>query len=96
MDQSPAAAWRVGITAVGSCLPERVLTSEDLLGHVTEPSRLPLPPRMFERSSGSLPRRVAAGDEYASTLTTAHPPSAARPVLWINSRTPSSSTSPGP
>ncbi|MFF3735406.1 MBL fold metallo-hydrolase [Streptomyces sp. NPDC002476] len=41
-------------------LPEQVLTSEDLLRHVTESSRLPLPPRVFERSTGIVTRRVAA------------------------------------
>ncbi|MFD8591196.1 3-oxoacyl-ACP synthase III family protein [Streptomyces sp. NPDC059637] len=59
---------RVGITAVGSCLPERVLSSRRLQEEVAGASGLPLPPGLFERATGIRTRRVAAEDEYASAL----------------------------
>ncbi|MFF9347085.1 3-oxoacyl-ACP synthase III family protein [Streptomyces sp. NPDC014734] len=68
---SSTGARRVGITAVGSCLPERALASEELQRRVAEPGGLPLPPRMLERATGILTRRVAADGEYASTLAAA-------------------------
>ncbi|MEU3193945.1 ketoacyl-ACP synthase III [Streptomyces sp. NPDC006992] len=64
----PAAATGVGITGVGSALPERIVDSEQLRRTVVERSGLPIPPRMIERATGVRTRRVAADGEYASTL----------------------------
>ncbi|KJK55981.1 3-oxoacyl-ACP synthase III family protein [Saccharothrix sp. ST-888] len=58
----------VGITAVGSCLPEQVLTSRELQDQVAAGSGLRLPERMFEKATGIVTRRFAADGEYASTL----------------------------
>ncbi|MFE3106491.1 3-oxoacyl-ACP synthase III family protein [Kitasatospora indigofera] len=57
---------RVGITAVGSYLPARQLTSQQLQDEVT--AGLRLPERMFEKATGIVTRRFAAEGEYASTL----------------------------
>jgi acyl-CoA:acyl-CoA alkyltransferase len=59
---------RVGITGVGASLPDLVMTSEQLRRQVARSSGLPLPTEIFERATGILTRRVAAEDEYASTL----------------------------
>ncbi|GAA1961898.1 3-oxoacyl-ACP synthase III family protein [Kitasatospora viridis] len=58
----------VGITAVGSCLPARELTSQQLQDEVTAGSGMHLPERMFEKVTGIRTRRFAAEGEYASTL----------------------------
>ncbi|WP_345698241.1 ketoacyl-ACP synthase III [Kitasatospora terrestris] len=59
---------RVGITAVGSCLPERELTSQQLQDEVTAGSGLRLPERTFEKATGIRTRRFVTDGEYASTL----------------------------
>jgi 3-oxoacyl-[acyl-carrier-protein] synthase III len=59
---------RVGITAAGAYLPDAVLTTDALQQRVERDSRLALPRRLFETMSGIARRRVAAPDEYASTL----------------------------
>ncbi|NJC86251.1 3-oxoacyl-ACP synthase III family protein [Planosporangium mesophilum] len=59
---------RVGITATGSYLPERVLTTAELQRDIERASGLRLPERLFEAVSGIGRRHVAAPDEYASTL----------------------------
>ncbi len=64
----PSGGLRVGITAVGACLPERVRTSEELRRDIADRSGLPLPPGLFERATGIRTRREAADGEYASTL----------------------------
>ena len=64
----PRQAPRVGITAVGSSLPETVLTSEQLQQRLAAESDLRLPPGMVTRMTGIMRRRIAADDEYASTL----------------------------
>jgi 3-oxoacyl-[acyl-carrier-protein] synthase III len=58
----------VGITAVGSHLPARVVTTEELQDSVARASRLAMPDGMFAQMSGITHRHVAAADEYASTL----------------------------
>ncbi len=62
------APTRVGITATGSCLPEQIVTSEQLQEEVARAGGLALPPGLFERATGIVTRRVARDDEYASTL----------------------------
>ncbi|MCC3776324.1 3-oxoacyl-ACP synthase III family protein [Streptomyces sp. UNOB3_S3] len=57
-----------GITATGSYLPERTLTSERLQEEVARAAGLPLPRGLFRRTTGIVTRRVAADGEYASTL----------------------------
>ncbi|MFD7586129.1 3-oxoacyl-ACP synthase III family protein [Kitasatospora sp. NPDC059811] len=64
----PAATPRIGITAVGSHLPARRLTSQQLQDEVTAGGRLALPERMFEKATGIRTRHFAADGEYASTL----------------------------
>ncbi|MGW0391495.1 3-oxoacyl-ACP synthase III family protein [Streptomyces sp. NPDC003042] len=59
---------RAGITAVGSLLPEEVLSSDSLQREVTRRSGLALPPRMLTRATGIVSRRVAPEGVYASTL----------------------------
>ncbi|MFJ7274373.1 3-oxoacyl-ACP synthase III family protein [Kitasatospora sp. NPDC098663] len=63
-----AATPRIGITAVGSHLPARRLTSQQLQDEVTAGGRLALPERMFEKATGIRTRHFAADGEYASTL----------------------------
>jgi 3-oxoacyl-[acyl-carrier-protein] synthase-3 len=58
----------VGITAVGACLPERVLTSQELQDELCAAGGLPLPTGFLERATGIRTRRLADEDEYASTL----------------------------
>ncbi|WP_279383111.1 ketoacyl-ACP synthase III [Streptomyces sp. FH025] len=67
----PAATPRIGITAVGSHLPQRRLTSQQLQDEITAGGRLALPERMFEKATGIRTRHFAADDEYASTLAVA-------------------------
>ncbi|MFF2039613.1 3-oxoacyl-ACP synthase III family protein [Kitasatospora sp. NPDC058170] len=67
----PAATARIGITAVGSHLPARRLTSQQLQDEVAAGGRLRLPERMFEKATGIATRHFAADGEYASTLATA-------------------------
>ncbi|MEU6891011.1 3-oxoacyl-[acyl-carrier-protein] synthase III C-terminal domain-containing protein [Streptomyces sp. NPDC046557] len=57
-----------GITAVGSLLPEDVLSSDDLQREVARHSGLALPPRLLAQATGIVSRRVAAEGVYASTL----------------------------
>ncbi|MCE7083007.1 3-oxoacyl-ACP synthase III family protein [Streptomyces sp. ST2-7A] len=59
---------RIGITGIGSALPDHVLTTTDLQAGITAASGLPLPDGLLERATGIRTRRVAADDEYASTL----------------------------
>ncbi|MDI2124757.1 3-oxoacyl-ACP synthase III family protein [Yinghuangia seranimata] len=59
---------RAGITAVASALPERAVSSAQLQEQITQACGLALPARMLERVTGIGSRRVAADDEYASTL----------------------------
>ncbi|WP_033817926.1 3-oxoacyl-ACP synthase III family protein [Kitasatospora sp. MBT63] len=59
---------KVGITAVGACLPARVLTSQQLQDEVTGGSGLRLPEGVFEKATGIRTRHFAADGEYASTL----------------------------
>ncbi|GAA3036359.1 ketoacyl-ACP synthase III [Streptomyces lactacystinicus] len=63
-----AAIPRIGITAVGSHLPARRLTSQQLQDEIAAGGRLALPERMFEKATGIRSRHFAADDEYASTL----------------------------
>lgn len=66
-----AATTRIGITAVGSHLPARRLTSDRLQAEITAGSGLRLPERMFEKATGIVTRHVADDGEYASTLALA-------------------------
>lgn len=59
---------RVGITAVGSCFPRHVVTTDEIQASVTVANGSPLPPGLFRQLSGIATRRVARDDEYASTL----------------------------
>src|SRR5262245_37405717 len=61
----------VGISAVGTSLPEQVLTTTQLQDRVAAASGLRLTPGLFEQMSGIATRRVARDDEYASTLAVA-------------------------
>ncbi|MFI9808608.1 3-oxoacyl-ACP synthase III family protein [Streptomyces sp. NPDC052301] len=61
-------APRVGITAVGSCLPRLEVTSQELQEQITTASGLRLPARMLERVTGIVSRRAVTEGEYASTL----------------------------
>jgi 3-oxoacyl-[acyl-carrier-protein] synthase-3 len=61
---------RVGITAVGAALPQRVLTTADVQDRIAAGTGLVLPDRMFAVLTGIERRRIAADDEYASTLAT--------------------------
>ncbi|MGC9665478.1 3-oxoacyl-ACP synthase III family protein [Planosporangium sp. 12N6] len=68
MTDTTTPSLRVGITATGSYLPERVLTTAELQADVERASGLRLPGRLFETVSGITHRHVAGPDEYASTL----------------------------
>ncbi|MDK9496375.1 ketoacyl-ACP synthase III [Streptomyces katrae] len=59
---------RVGITAVGSLLPEDALSSDELQREVARRSGLALPARLLTQATGIVSRRVAAAGVYASTL----------------------------
>lgn len=63
-------ALRVGITAVGTCLPHRILESERLHQQITAGGPA-LPSGIFERVTGIVSRRIAGDGEYASTLAAA-------------------------
>ncbi|MFD5464820.1 3-oxoacyl-ACP synthase III family protein [Kitasatospora sp. NPDC127059] len=67
----PAATPRIGITAAGSHLPARRLTSRQLQDEIAAGTGLALPERMLEKATGIRTRHFAADDEYASTLATA-------------------------
>ncbi|MEV0610229.1 ketoacyl-ACP synthase III [Polymorphospora rubra] len=71
IDRTPLhrhAQSRVGITAVGASLPERVLATTDLEEQIATASGFALPSRIFTTMTGIEHRRIAATDEYASTL----------------------------
>ncbi|MFC9815596.1 3-oxoacyl-ACP synthase III family protein [Streptomyces virginiae] len=57
-----------GPTAVGSFLPDEVLSSEALQEEVARRSGLALPPRLLTQATGIVSRRVAGEGVYASTL----------------------------
>ncbi|MFF3286563.1 3-oxoacyl-ACP synthase III family protein [Streptomyces sp. NPDC003023] len=59
---------RVGITGVGSALPDTVLTSHSLQREATAHLAKSLPGTLLAQATGIDTRRVAADDEYASTL----------------------------
>jgi 3-oxoacyl-[acyl-carrier-protein] synthase-3 len=59
---------RVGITAVGTYLPDHRVTSAQVQDRVARASGLPLPPGLVERLTGITARPVAGDGEYASTL----------------------------
>lgn len=59
---------RVGITGVGSALPDAVLTSHCLQREATLHIAKSLPGTLLAQATGIESRRVAACDEYASTL----------------------------
>ncbi|MCX4696316.1 3-oxoacyl-ACP synthase III family protein [Streptomyces sp. NBC_01408] len=59
---------RAGITAVGSQLPEQVLSSQDLQREVARRSGLTLPATLLKQATGIVSRRVADEGVYASTL----------------------------
>ncbi|SCL25290.1 3-oxoacyl-[acyl-carrier-protein] synthase-3 [Micromonospora pallida] len=59
---------RVGITAVGASLPDQVVPTAELQRRIAEASDLSLPDGLLARMTGIGSRRVAADDEYASTL----------------------------
>ncbi|OLB78502.1 MAG: 3-oxoacyl-ACP synthase, partial [Actinobacteria bacterium 13_2_20CM_2_71_6] len=63
-----ASARRVGITGVGSYLPDQVLTSDQLLDRIGRNSGVRLPSAAFAQATGIGSRRVSRDDEYASTL----------------------------
>lgn len=62
---------RVGVTAVGSCLPEQTITSTALQDRVARASGLAIPDGMFEQMTGIGTRHIAREDEYASTFAVA-------------------------
>ncbi|GAA1789779.1 ketoacyl-ACP synthase III [Planosporangium flavigriseum] len=68
MTNSAQPPTRVGITATGSYLPERTLTTAELQRDLERASGLRMPERLFETVSGIDQRHVAGPDEYASTL----------------------------
>jgi 3-oxoacyl-[acyl-carrier-protein] synthase-3 len=59
---------RVGITASGSCLPARRLTSQQLQDAVCAGSGLRLADGVLEKATGIRTRHFVADGEYASTL----------------------------
>ncbi len=59
---------RVGITAVGASLPERMLSTTALQQRVATASGVYLPADLFSRTTGIDNRRIADDTEYASTL----------------------------
>ncbi|MEU4428505.1 3-oxoacyl-[acyl-carrier-protein] synthase III C-terminal domain-containing protein [Actinoplanes sp. NPDC024001] len=59
---------RVGITGVGAHLPEREVTTTELQDGVARAGSVRLPRGLFARLTGIERRRIAADDEYASTL----------------------------
>lgn len=59
---------RVGITSVGSSLPAHELRTDALQARVEAASGFALPPGLLQHLTGISSRRIAAEDEYASTL----------------------------
>ncbi|MCX4820031.1 ketoacyl-ACP synthase III [Streptomyces sp. NBC_01142] len=59
---------RVGITAVGSLLPDEVLSSDRLQQEVAENSGFTLPPTLLRQATGIATRRIAGNGVFASTL----------------------------
>ncbi|HET9518005.1 MAG TPA: ketoacyl-ACP synthase III, partial [Actinoplanes sp.] len=59
---------RVGITAVAHALPESQVSTADLQDRVAAASGFPLPAGLFTATTGIERRRVAADDEFASSL----------------------------
>jgi 3-oxoacyl-(acyl-carrier-protein) synthase III len=59
---------RVGITATGSYLPTRSVSSDELQREVAQGSGLKLPEGIIKRVTGIAERRVTSSLEYASTL----------------------------
>lgn len=64
----PFPGVRVGITGVGSALPERVMTTEEVQARVCAESGFRLPTGLIQGVTGIRSRRVCADDEHASTL----------------------------
>ncbi|RSS91671.1 ketoacyl-ACP synthase III [Streptomyces sp. WAC05292] len=64
----PDPRLRAGITAVGSMLPDGVLSSDALQEELARRSGLALPPRLLTQATGIAARRVAGPGVYASTL----------------------------
>ncbi|MFB7463212.1 3-oxoacyl-ACP synthase III family protein [Streptomyces sp. NPDC056224] len=59
---------RAGITAVGSLLPEEIVSSRSLQREVARRTGLALPPTLLTQATGIVSRRVAGEGVYASTL----------------------------
>lgn len=59
---------RVGITGIGVDLPSAVVTSSQVQDRVARCCGLTLPAHLLDRLTGIATRRMAADDEYASTL----------------------------
>jgi 3-oxoacyl-[acyl-carrier-protein] synthase-3 len=68
MIEPTSAPPRVGITAVGASLPERIVPTAELHRRLAEASGLPLPDGLLSRITGISSRRMADDGEYASTL----------------------------
>ncbi|MEU8053887.1 MULTISPECIES: 3-oxoacyl-ACP synthase III family protein [Micromonospora] len=71
MDPTPPlspARGRVGITAVGASLPGQAVPTAEVQRRLAEASGLTLPDGLLARMTGISSRRLAADDEYASTL----------------------------
>lgn len=58
----------IGIVAAASSLPEQVMTTADLQERVEHASGLTFPRRIIEHVTGITSRRIAADDEFPSTL----------------------------
>ncbi|WP_030743532.1 3-oxoacyl-ACP synthase III family protein [Streptomyces sp. NRRL F-5135] len=61
---------RVGITAVGSLLPDDVVPSDRLQAEVTGGGGIALPPSLLRQATGITTRRIAGEGVYSSTLAT--------------------------
>lgn len=61
-------AGLVGITGVGACQPDQIVTSQEVQERIEHASGLTLPCGIVSRLTGICTRRMAASDEYASTL----------------------------
>ncbi|MCP3820865.1 ketoacyl-ACP synthase III [Streptomyces sp. A3M-1-3] len=59
---------QVGITAVGSLLPDEVLSSDRLQQEVAGSSGFALPPTLLKQATGIVTRRIADEGTFASTL----------------------------
>jgi 3-oxoacyl-[acyl-carrier-protein] synthase-3 len=62
---------RIGITAVGTSLPEQVVTSTALQARIEAASGMALGANLLEQMTGIGTRRIARDDEYSSTLAVA-------------------------